>query len=146
MKKYFLILISIIIVSCNSQPTCDKQEAYDLVLQSFKNEVKEQLENSYFYDNYNYSDISSYANDNGLDLKTLKEQKVDEIKQKAKEYADEILIKTTFLLENIRTTEISENIKKCNCVADVVVNSEKVETIKYSVQYTTDKKIYVEIY
>jgi hypothetical protein len=48
--------------------------------------------------------------------------------------------------QNIRITKKDDNIKKCDCEADLFSNQDQIRTMKYSAQFTEDGKIYITVY
>ena len=52
-------------------------------------------------------------------------------------------LSVAFHFESIRPTRKDDNIKKCNCEADLYSNNDKIRTLKYSAQFTEDGKIYI---
>jgi hypothetical protein len=144
MKKILLILISSILASCNNQPTCDNQEAYNLICSHLRGELKQNMINSYFQKNYSSSDTYNYAKDKGLNISEFQEQRKNDIKKEALIYAEKNSAKTNISLENMRSTVVSSELRKCKCAADVIIDGKRVSSIKFSVQFTTDNNTYVE--
>ena len=146
MRTLLLILIALLLASCNKQPTCDNQEANIFIISHLRDELKQNLVNTYVRDNYSSSDAYFYARDKGLNISEFQEQEKNDKKKEGLIYAEETLSKTMILLKNMRSTEVSNELRKCKCAADVIINDKRIRSINYSVQFTTDNKIYVEIY
>jgi hypothetical protein len=126
------------------------------------------MEENYFNENYNYSDVRNYARDNGLDVDKVNEEIENKIKEEAREYSISKLSKAEFYLNGIRLLTIQEDLKKCDCAAELIIkNIDPVDNdlttifenilrmkkpitsgmeIKYTAQYTEDDKVYVQAY
>ena len=164
----FLIFLLILNSCTQEQPKCDGNDVKEVLFDIVKEQLQIQLEENYFQENYNYSDVRNYAHDNGLDVDKVNLEIKIKIKNEATEYAVSKLSNTVFGLNGIRILSIQERLKKCDCVAELTIdNVEPVENdlttvltnilllrnditsgmeIKYTAQYTEDDKVYVEAY
>ena len=165
----FDLIFVFLLNSCSSeQPKCDGSDVKEVLFDIVKEKLQEQLEEDYFQENYNYSDIRNYARDNSLDVDKVNEEIENKIKREAREYSISKLSNAKFHLNGIRMLSIEENLKKCDCAAELIIdNIEPADKdltsilenvlrmrkditsgmeIKYTAQYTEDDKVYVELY
>ena len=165
----FLLTFTFLLSSCTSeQPKCDGNDVKEVLFDIVKEQLQKQLEENYFRENYNYSDVRNYARDNGLDEDEVNEEIKNKIKKEAREYSISKLSKVSFHLNGIRLLSVQENLKKRDCAAELIIdNIEPTDNdlttllenmlrlqknitsgmeIKYTAQYTEDDKVYVEAY
>jgi len=155
--------------SCASeQPKCNDNDVKEILFEIVKEQLQIQLEENYYAEKYNYSDVRNYARDNGLDVDKVNGEIENKIKNEAKEYAISKLSKAEFHLNGIRLLSNEESLKKCDCAAELIIdNIDPVDNdlttifenmlrmkknitsgmeIKYTAQYTEDDKVYVKAY
>ncbi len=165
----FVLVFVFLLNSCTpEQPKCDGSDVKEVLFDIVEEQLQIQLEENYFQENYNYSDIRNYARDNGLDVDKVNEEMENKIKKEASEYSISKLSKAEFHLNGIRLISIRESLKKCDCAAELIIeNIEFADNdlktvlenmlrmknnitsgmeIKYTAQYTEDDKVYVELY
>lgn len=142
---YFILIFSV--SSCNSYdaPKCGEQEVKNIVIKLFNEQMKQKLKDEYLAENFNWYDAIEYAKNKGWDEHDYAENQKQKIMLEAEKYAEEITLKTD--LKNIRSNSIEENIKLCNCSAEILNNDLKKMEVDYTAQRTEDKNksIYVEL-
>jgi hypothetical protein len=158
------------LISCSaSHPKCDDKDVKKILTEIINEKLQAQLESMYFRNNYSYEDVRNYAKDNGLDIDEVDAEFEKNVKGKAKEIASKQVANANISFEEVRTLNIEEEIKKCDCATKIIIDKIDLDEndlsmlalenllisnltifsgmdIKYSAQYTEDDKIYVELY
>jgi len=143
--KYILILfLSIGLISCSNQPTCSSIDIKNQVKKIINQENKKEIQNEYYYQNYNSNDIYQFSKDKNLNYDKISEEISEKVKSEGKIYSDSVMNNVNMTLNNIRIIEIRRNLKKCKCAANLIVNDEAYD-IEYTAQNTEDGNIYVEL-
>lgn len=146
MRKIILSISMVALMSsCNKQPECSGSDVKKTLFSIVKEQIIKEYENEYFNKNWDYSSYRAYAKDNGLNINDFVEEKKINLKIEAKKIAKELIDETTLELDGVRFLSKEENLKKCECTADLIVDREKETKINYSAQYTEDGKVYVEL-
>ncbi|MCD4745801.1 MAG: hypothetical protein K8R58_05840 [Bacteroidales bacterium] len=175
MKKIiFIILLSIVFVSCNSKVSCDSSKVKETALRLFETEIRVQLAWGVYYDEvispientYGGALLQFYAyaaGDTSFDIEKVKEETILSFRKLAKgktvedaekyqsyiRYADSIMDLGKISLEIIMTTTNHPELKKCECEATLVfdpeINIEDMD-VNYDVQEASDGEVYVTIY
>lgn len=150
MKKLLLWLpvLLLAVISCSKQPQCNNDEVQKLVVETLKKKISNEVEtmikeNPEIKNSKNYSFF--------LPLIKNRDQYIDELEPQ---------------LFKIRSTEVNQDIQKCNCEADLNVIEKNnnllkeiknewvggefsitnfTPTLKYSAQITNEKEIYINI-
>lgn len=146
-KINIYLLLFFAIISCNKQPKCNDKEVQNLLISTIKKDISNKVEKEFMEDDdFRTEDYYSYL----LPLLKNRTKHLDELELKP---------------YNIRSTEIKEDIKKCDCEAELNmieknthINSFPIDildgefklnnytpTIKFSAQKTDDKKIIVSV-
>jgi hypothetical protein len=141
--KYFVPLL--ILSSCNlidNHPKCSDEEVKKLALEIFKEKVEKDLKDGFINDKLNTDDLYQYAQANGRDYYKVLEEEKEKLKDEAEIYA--IKVFNEVRLENILTTKLEKEIKKCECEAEI--KSKYLKEIKayYTAQYNDEGQTYVE--
>jgi hypothetical protein len=141
--KYFLPLL--ILTSCNlidNNPKCSDEEVKKLALEIFKEKVEKDLKDNFINEKLNTNDLYQYAKANERDYDEVIEEEKEKLKNEAEIYA--IKVFNEVRLENILTTKLEKEIKKCECEAEI--KSKYLNEIKayYSAQYNDEGQTYVE--
>ncbi len=144
--KIQYIIVMLIFFSCNlidKQPKCSDEEVKKKVLEIFKEKIKPELIDSYVKEKINYSDLSDYASTNGYSYNNVVEKEETKLKNEAEIYA--IKVFNDVILEEILTSKIDKDIKKCNCEANFKSQYLKEIGAYYSAQYNDEGKTHVEL-
>lgn len=155
-----VLLISLLpVAACAKSPKCSDSGAKTLALNLsknllYKNEIYNQsliephsvfsfpANEPFPSDPFNRGILTQIVAHNTPELDVLKKSK-DLI---TKEFVANLESKyKNSKLESIRTSTKDDNIDKCSCEADIVVDGSFRRSIKYTVQKTDDRKLYVEI-
>lgn len=120
---------------------CNNSEATELVLENFKKDIEEVIKNQFYNERINYKDISEYARENGLDYFDVIRQEEKKLDYDLDKHKEKIFESIT--LQNILTSSINKEIKKCECEGTIIYG-DKQKNVIYSVQENTDGEIYVE--
>lgn len=141
--KYFLPLL--ILSSCNlldKYPKCSDDEVKKLALEIFKEKVEKDLKQGFIDDKINYDDIYQYSHANRRDYNDVVKEEEEKLKNEAEVYA--IKVFNEVKLQNILTTKLDKDIKKCDCEAEI--KSKYLKEIKtyYTAQYNDEGQTYVE--
>jgi len=148
MKKInYLMLILFIFVSvgcAEKQPECNDSDVKEVLFGLIREQMQKEYEKLYFDENWNYSDLRSYARDNGINVQNYIDEKRLELKKEAKIKVEQIVAESTIELSGVRLTDKDEEIKKCECISEMIIDRENSREIKYTAQYTEDDQIYVE--
>ena len=142
-KKYYLPLL--ILTSCNlidNHPKCNDEEVKKLALEIFKEKVEKDIKEGFINDKLNTDDLYQYAQSNGLDYDEVITVEKGKFKNDAEIYA--IKVFNEVKLENILTTKIGKDIKKCECEAQIKSNYLKEIKAYYTAQYNEEGQTYVE--
>jgi hypothetical protein len=158
MKKNFLKLSALAIVlfySCSNQPECSSSDAKKTTFELAEELIVTDLAFQEFVKGERFNlllDIQSESK-----LMKMKEEIQNEISNKIQMYETDSTVYTKYTngaielfeglnpkLASIRTSEKSEDIKKCFCDAEITLNNGNSIGISYSVQIAEDGEIYVE--
>ena len=150
LKIIFLLPLFVFFTNCTKQPKCNDLEVQNLVIQTIKeqidNQVKEAFNDKEFTEHENYSYFKA-------------------IIETRKKIIDEF----EFKIHSIRTDDIKKEIKKCDCQGEVssIEKSNQIDaiqedlkeieigdfrilgispTIKYTAQITDEDKIYITVH
>lgn len=146
MRKIFLSILMIALMSsCNKQPECSGSDVKNTLFSIVKEEIIKEYENGYFNKEWDYSSIKDYAKDNNLNVNNFIEEKKIELKKEAKLFAEQKLKETSIELDAVRFLSKEEDLKKCRCTADLIIDRERETKIEYTAQYTEEGKVYVEL-
>ena len=147
MKKIIILIVTIILItSCNNQPECSSAEVKRTLFSIVKEQLVKEYKNTYFNQKWDYSSLRAYSKDNGLNQEDFLSQKRIELNEEARIFAENAVNKTKLELDAVRLLEKEEELKKCKCVADLVVDREESNKIEYTAQLTEDNKVYVELF
>lgn len=165
----FTIAIFFLLNSCTSeQPKCNDDDVKEILFDIVKEQLQIQLEDTYYQEKYNYSDVRNYARDNNMNVDSVNKKVELRIKEEAREYAISKISEAVFKLNGIRVLNIDEELKKCDCAAELLIENFETKDpdledffenmlrmrkiissgmeIKYTAQLTEDDQIYVEAY
>lgn len=146
MRKIILsILMVLLISSCNKQPECSGSDVKNTLFSIVKEEIVKEYENGYFNKKWDYSSVKDYAKDNNFNVNNFIEEKKIELKKEAKLFAEQKIKETTIELDAVRFLSKEEDLKKCSCTADLIIDRERETKIEYTAQYTEEGKVYVEL-
>lgn len=149
MKNLYLIpIISFTLISCvDDTPKCDSEDVKrilkDISIENFNGIdiyyvygklYGEEIKGPYTTDEW--SIVSNY-------LELYKEGKTENIPENVIQVLD--MYKSSITVKNIRTINIDNTSKKCNCVGDITIDdSYKNKDLQYSAQLNSENEIYVE--
>jgi len=172
-KIIFIFLLSIVIVSCNSGVSCDSDKVKETALSLFETEIIVQLAYDEYYakvispiENTAYGQMLQALSQMGGESLNIEDAKIEAINSFRKlangetvkdtekyqayiHYADSIMDLGKTNLEIIMTTADDPKLKKCECEAVLVFDTEiDIEDIdvSYDVQKASDGEVYVTIY
>jgi len=164
-----------ILTSCSKAPKCNDSDVVDRVKDICVREAKIQIAYDKLYEEDIYVLENTYTGKQMLEmfsmmgggsgaentLKKMKEEASTRIRKMVEDenfkyekydkfihFADSVINGSDIKIKNIRTSNIEEEIGKCNCNADFISTGRLENTgkiINYSAQITEDKVIYVEV-
>ncbi len=144
--KVQYILPLLVLTSCNlidNQPKCSDENVKKLALEILKEKLKPNIIDNYMKEHINYDDLSEYAWDNSIPYDKVEAEAKNKLKDEAEIEAVKIL--NDIKLENILTSKIDNEIKKCDCEANI--KSQYLNEIEahYSAQLNDEEKLNVEL-
>lgn len=139
--KYFIPLL--ILSSCDKQPKCSDPKVKELALENFIKKAKPIIIDNYIKDHLNYEDLKDYAQTNGYSYDEILEK--EKIKLKDEAEIDAINTFKDIKLEDILTSKIEKEIKKCDCEASIKGKSINEIEAYYSAQLNDEEKLHVEL-
>lgn len=127
----------------DNTPKCSDPEVKKLAQEIFIEKMTPGLEEEYFKEQINYSDLSDYAETNGYSYDEVVSKEKERISNDAKIYLNQV--KNDVKFQNILTSKIQKDIKRCDCEADI--KSKFLKDIKafYSAQLNDEGNLYVEL-
>lgn len=144
MKKNLILIPFIILTSCSNQPKCDSADVKNEVKNIISREYKKEIQDEYYYQNYNRNDIYQYSKDRNLDFDKISQEISEKVKLEGVKYSDSVISNINIAFNNIRIIDINQDLKKCECAANLIFIDD-VYDIEYSAQKTEDGNIYVEV-
>jgi hypothetical protein len=175
MKKIITICIvlCVSIGACNFKkaPKCDEESVKNTAINIVKKKIREQLNNGDKEHPFNVVELSKVLHSatekivgakfpgsvDTMGLRSFRSgdgynwsyKQTDEFKQYRAQVEDSlcnIMINDLMVnIRNIRTVGTNNEIKKCDCEADIYLEDYKIRSVSYSAQFTKDEKIYVTV-
>lgn len=147
MKKTIIaITLLSTLISCEkSQPECNGDDVKEVLFSIIKEEAQKEFEKEYFNKTYSYFDLKAYALQQGFNVEEYLQERKIAIKENAKKVAKEKANQFKFELIGTRVTNKEEDLKKCSCKSELIINKEDSADIDYTAQYTEEGQVYVEL-
>ena len=162
-------VLCLLISACNFKkaPKCDEERVKNTAIELIKEKIKEQLTKGDRHNPFDVSDLEtsiysetikivgakfpeSVYNEKSMGLcYHYSYKETDEFKQFKKQTEDSLenvaINDLNINIKSIRLVNTNNEIKKCDCEADVYSEDTRINSITYSAQYTEDETIYVTV-
>lgn len=143
LKLVIAIVLSVVAIGCsNNTPSGTDKNVKGLVIEIATEEFRDQLTAMY------YKEVNPFAAYTGTKMTyafLLKNSSSNNNYKKVLKTVDELMVKCTFTLKNIRVDKVDDNINKSWSSADLFVNDTK-RSITYTAQINSDGELYVEVF
>lgn len=163
-------VLCLLISACNFKkaPKCDEESVRNTAIELIKGKIKEQLTKGDTHNPFDVTDIKSsiYSETKNIvgakfpesvfyESKSLYYHsypnyiETDEFKQFKEQTEDSLcniaINALNIDIKSIRLVNTNNEIKKCDCEADIYTEDTKIISVAYSAQYTEDETIYVTV-
>lgn len=167
MRKIITIcaVLCLLISACNFKkaPKCDEESVKNTAIKLMKERINEQLKKGVYN---NPSDIDGIIKSISSETKNIVVAKfpesvkdygaicagyhfsylwIDEFKKYKEQTEDSLVAALNIDIKSIRIVNTNNEIRKCDCEADVYIEDSITNNVAYSAQYTEDETIYVTL-
>lgn len=172
----FLLPLAALFYSCSQSPDCNDEKVKSLTMKIVLTKLKYEIAYTQYYNDrfakiensgmgmQMLNDFASIGYESGYAiLEKNKKKAKEEIRgivkgeiapiEKYDKYiktADSVVSNSTFFINNVRISEINNETKSCDCLADVSElidnETEKIVSIDYKVQYSVDGVLNVTVH